>query len=76
MVLDFKIFVGAHGTAAVVFFAADDMDLTNIKRIGGADDGADIKIVFNILHGDFKGSARFFERGKNLFVGHPLVFIN
>ena len=76
MVLDFKIFIGTHGAAAVVFFATDDMIFTDIKRIGGADNRADIEIVFDVFDGDFKGGARFFERGKNLFICHPLVFVN
>ena len=76
MVLDFKIFIGTHGAAAVVFFAADDMDFTNVERVGGTNNGADVEIVFDIFDGDFEGSAGFFERGKNLFVGHSLVFVN
>ena len=76
MVLDFEIFVGAHGAAAVVFFAADDMDFADIERVGGTNNGADIEIVFDVFNGNFKGGARFFERGKNLFVGHSLVFVN
>ena len=52
---DFEIFVGTHGATAVVFFLADDMNFAHIKRVGGADDGADIEIVFDVLDGDFEG---------------------
>ena len=69
---DFEVFVGTHGATTVVFFLADDVDFCHVEGVGGADDGADVKIVFDVFDGDFERSAGFGESIKNLFIG--LVF--
>ena len=69
VVEDGKVFVGTHSAATVVFFLADDMDFRDIERVGGADDGADVKIVLEVFDGDFERKAGLFESGKNLVVG-------
>ena len=76
MVNDSKVFVSTHRAAAIIFFLADDMDFTNVKRIRGADNRADIKIMFKIFDGDFERCASFFEGGKNLFVWHAFIFVD
>lgn len=46
---DFKIFIGAHGAATIVFFLADNVDFADVERIGGAHDGADIEIMLEVF---------------------------
>ena len=76
MVNNFEILVGAHSAATVVFFLANDVDFCYIKRVGGADNGADIKIVFDVFDSDFKVGTSFCELVKNLFIGVILEFVD
>ena len=73
---NFKIFIGAHGAAAIIFFAPDNVNFADIKRVGGADDGADVEIVFDVFDGDFEASALFAQGVKNLFVCETFVFVD
>lgn len=54
-----EIFIGAHGATAVVFFLADNMNFVYIERVRGADNGADVKVMLDVLDGDFKAGASF-----------------
>ena len=66
MMQNFKVFIGAHGTAAVVFFAANDVDFAYIERIGGTDDGTNVKVMFDVLDGDFEAGAFFTKLQKGM----------
>ena len=68
MMDNFKIFVGAHGAATVVFLFTDDVDFTDVKRISSTDDGTDVEVVFNVFDGDFKASTFSAKLIKNLLV--------
>jgi len=68
VVNNFEVFIGAHGAATVVFFLANDVDFVYVERVGGTDDRADVKIVFNVFDGDFEGRAFLAEGFKNLFI--------
>ncbi len=76
MVKDFEIFVGAHGAASIVFFPADNVDFADVKRVGSTDDGANIKIVFDVFNGDFERSTFIIQSCKNLLVGEAFVFVD
>ena len=76
MVNNFKIFISAHGAATVVFFLANDVNFANIKRIGRADDRANVKIVFNVFDSNFEASTGFIQSLKNLLVRETFVFID
>lgn len=76
VVNNFEILVGAHGAATIIFFLADNMNFTHVKRVGGTDNGTDIEIVFDVFNGDFEASTLLGERRKNLFVGEAFVFID
>ena len=65
---NFEIFIGTHGATTVIFFLADDMDSFYVKRVRSANDGANIKIAFEVLDGNFEIDARLCEGGKNLLV--------
>ena len=76
MVDDFEIFVGTHRTATIVFFLADDMNLTHVERVGGTHDRADIEIMFDVFNGDFEAGTFFAQCIKNLFVGQAFIFVD
>ena len=65
---NFEIFIGAHSATAIIFFLANDVDFFYIKRVRGADDGADVKIVFNVFDGDLEGSTGLVQFRFNLLV--------
>lgn len=68
MMDNFKIFVGAHGAATVVFLFTDDVNFTDVKRISCTDNGTDVEVVFNVFDGDFKASTFSTKLIKNLLV--------
>ena len=76
MVEDFKILVGTHGAATIVFLLADNVDFADVKRVGSTDDGANIKIVFDVFDGDFERCTLIVQGYKNLFVGEAFVFVD
>lgn len=73
---DLKIFISTHGTAAVVFFLANDVDFGDIKGVCGANNRANIKIVFKVFDGDFEGGTRFVQFDKDLFICEAFIWIN
>ena len=51
---DFKIFIGTHCAAAIVFLLADNMNFADVERVGSANNRADIEVVLDVLNGDFQ----------------------
>jgi putative membrane protein len=57
--------LGHHGTAAVPAAVADDVDLGGEEGVGGADDGADVHVVLEVLDGHMEGMAPRIEVGDD-----------
>ena len=49
---DVLVAVGHHRPAAVPAAPADDVHLAREEGVGGADDGADVEVVVEVLDGD------------------------
>lgn len=73
---DLEVFVGTHGATAVVFFLTDDVDFTDVKGVCRADDGTDVKIVFDVFDGNFEAGAFFTQHIKNLLVREAFVLVD